>query len=95
MADVYITDEEAAKLPGVRAAVRANTERIAGRARGILAQHRDEGDAEIDTEYGALDGFVVLSDEGGDQAAAAIEFGGTRRDGTPFAGLYILRRAAR
>jgi len=95
VADVYITDEEAAKLPGVRAAVRANTERTAGRAEAILAQHRDEGAAEISTEYGSLDGFVVLSDEGGDRAAAAIEFGGTRADGTPFPGLYILRRAAR
>lgn len=95
MAEVWITDEDAAKLPGVRAAVRANTERIAGRAEAILAQHRDEGDAEIDTAYGRVDGFVILSDEGGDRAAAAIEFGGIRRDGTPFAGLYILRRAAR
>lgn len=89
-----MTDEDAAKLPGVRAAIKANTERIGARAEAILAQHRDEGDAEIKVEFGSLDGFVVLSDEGGERAAAAIEFGGIR-NGRPFPGLYILRRAAR
>lgn len=95
MAEVRITDEEAAKLPGVQTARRATTERIGARARSILAQHRAEGDAKIEVEHTRVDGFVTLSDEGGDQAAAAIEFGGTRKDGTPIPGLYILRRAAR
>jgi hypothetical protein len=95
MAEVWMTDEDAAKLPGVRAAIRTNTERIGARAEAILATHRDEGDAEIKTEYGSLDGFVVLDDSSGEGAAAAIEFGGVRDDGRPFPGLYILRRAAR
>lgn len=95
MAQVFKDDEFFAKLPGSRAAVRAHTERIAARAESILAQHRDKGDAEIQVKYGSLDGFVILSDEGGDRAAAAIEFGGVRADGKPFPGLYILRRAAR
>lgn len=95
MAEVWITDEDVAKMAGVRGAIVSNTERIGRRAEAILAQHRDEGDAEIETDYGRVDGFVILSDEGGDRAAAAIEFGGVRADGTPFPGLYILRRAAR
>lgn len=95
MAQVFKDDEFFAKLPGVRGAVRANTERIGARAEAILAQHRDEGDAEISVEYGSLDGFVVLDDSGGERAAAAIEFGGVRADGRPFPGLYVLRRAAR
>lgn len=96
MAEVWKDDEFFAKLPGVQAGgIRPATERIGASAEANLARHRDEGDAEIETSYRFPDGFVTLSDEAGDRAAAAIEFGGTRPDGAPFPGLYILRRAAR
>lgn len=52
---------------------------IAGRARSVLAAHRYEGDAKIDTARGKVDHYVVLDDTAGLSAAMTIEFG---RDGS-------------
>lgn len=52
---------------------------IAGRARSVLAAHRYEGDAKIDTAQGKVDHYVVLDDTAGLSAAMTIEFG---RDGS-------------
>lgn len=96
MAEIYAfaTDEYFAKLPGVIDAVYDTAKRGGARAEGLLAQHRAQGHAQIEVERGNIpDSFVVLSDERGQRAAAAIEFG---RSGGPtgaMQGLFILRRA--
>jgi hypothetical protein len=85
-----------AHLPGVRAAVRAAARGIGTRAEANLAQHRHDGDAEIEVTYGSTDAHVSLVDE----AALSIEFGHFTDDGeidanvTYVPGLRILRDAA-
>lgn len=72
------------------------TEEIAAKAEGLLAAHRDTGDARIETSYGEVDGFVSLVDE----AADSIEFGHFVDNGeieaevTYVPGLRIITRAA-
>src|SRR5687768_18606921 len=96
MAEIYAfaTDAYFAHLPGVIDAVYDTAQRGGARAEGLLAQHHAQGHARILVERGnAPDSFVVLSDERGQRAAAAIEFG---RSGGPtgaMQGLFILRRA--
>ena len=48
---------------------------IAARARAILASHRHDGHAKIDTADGRVDKYVVLDDTRGLSAAMSIEFG--------------------
>jgi len=78
------------RLPGVRAEVAAHGREIAARARARLTRHRDTGAAQIRVESRTPDYLVHLIDP----AAAAIEFGGVKRDGTVVQGLYILTNAA-
>lgn len=96
MAEIYTfaTDAYFAHLPGVVNAVFDTAQTGGRRAQALLAAHRAEGHARIEVERGSIpDSFVVLSDERGQRAAAAIEFG---RSGGPtgaMQGLFILRRA--
>ncbi|SRR6266498_3687056 len=89
-------DEIVARLPGVRAAVRAAAREIGARARANLAQHRHSGDAEIEVTYGRADAHVSLVDE----AALSIEYGHFTDNGeldaevTYVPGLRVLRDAA-
>ena len=83
-----------AKLRGVRGEVKTQAEIVASRAEGIFASHDHPGGAKITTSRGSKsDYFANLDDPDG--AAIPIEFGGTRRDGTPFEGLHVMRKAAR
>ncbi len=85
-------DARLARQRGVRDAVRAEAEEIAGRARGRLATHKETGAASIEVTHGAVDSLVELVDP----AALSIEFGRgayTRPDGQkvgPMAGLHVL-----
>jgi hypothetical protein len=96
VAEIYgfATDEYFAKLPGVVDAVHDTAQRGGARASALLAQHHAQGHARILVERGNIpDSFVVLSDERGQRAAAAIEFG---RSGGPtgaMQGIFVLRRA--
>lgn len=60
---------------GVKAAVYKVAQERAAVARGILLAHRSEGHSRIVVTRGSLDAFVTLTDERGDRAAAAIEYG--------------------
>lgn len=68
-----------ARLPGVRAEVAVTAEKLAVRARAILAAHHSPGDAakgtspRISVERGPVDSHVVLDDPDG--GALSIEFG--------------------
>ncbi|WP_117198976.1 DUF5403 family protein [Nocardiopsis sp. TNDT3] len=83
-----------ARLPGVKGAVRDRAEILARRARGLLAAHRETGQARIVVTKGKIDAFVSLEDPN----AAAIEYGreaGVSSSGRPYAaqeGLYIIHR---
>lgn len=79
------------RLPGVRAEVAGKGRQIAARARANLAGHHDKGDSKIRVESRSPDYLIHLVDE----AAAAIEFGGVKADGTVVDGLYILTNASR
>ena len=72
----------------------------------ILESEADSGDSAIQVERGITDRYLILSDERGQQAAAAIEYGRTaynvvdangdllyRTKATD--GLYVLHRALR
>jgi hypothetical protein len=94
VATVYAnTDEKVAHLAGVVGAV-ADTARAGGaRAEAALSAHRAQGHARIEVSHGSVDSFVTLSDERGQRAAAAIEYG---RSGGPRGasqGLFVLRGA--
>ncbi|ASR84200.1 tail completion or Neck1 protein [Rhodococcus phage PhailMary] len=56
---------------GIKAATRAEAEKIGGRAEALLSMHRRTGAAKITTTSGGVDSFVNLEDE----AALAIELG--------------------
>lgn len=67
---------------------------VGDKARSRLAQHTDEGHARITVDRGdKSDAFVTLSDEAGDKAAAAIEYGSVRKDGSYVPGIGALRGA--
>lgn len=78
-----------------RPAVRVTAEAVGGRARAVLAGHRDTGAASIRVDHGPIDSYVVLDDP----ASLSIEFGRagyTRPDGAyvgPAEGLHVLGRA--
>ncbi|MFE3220242.1 DUF5403 family protein [Streptomyces antimycoticus] len=86
-----------ARMPGVKAAVRARANRIAAKACANLGEHRAEGDARIEVKRGRTDVVVSLVDV----AALSIEYGRaayTNRAGRrvgPMQGLYVITRAAR
>lgn len=94
-------EEFIAHEDGVQRALAKHTDKVAARARVLLAEHHHDGDAEIDTQTGDIDHYVVLSDERGQHAALSIEFGREayeREDGTEVGameGLHILGRAAK
>jgi len=85
-------------LPGVRDSVYNEAQDIAGRARGLLAQHRVSGNSSVEIARQSPDAVVSLVDPGGN--AMAIEYGRgeyERDDGVrvgAMSGLYILHRAA-
>lgn len=95
MAEVYafVTDEWAAKLPGVRAKVRETAKAGAARAEAILDAHRAQGDARITVSHGSVDSWVSLDDRRGDRAAAAIEYGRNGGRGGVSSGIHALRSA--
>jgi len=80
-----------AHLPGVVAAVAARTEEAKGVAEARLAAHHDTGETHITVTHGVTDSFLNLVDPGG--AAAAIEFGGTRKSGKAFQGIHAISGA--
>lgn len=87
--------EYIARRPGVRASVFSEAKKVGTRAEAILAGHRDRGHSRIKVEKGTLaDAFVVLDDTRGKGAAAAIEFGHMKRDGSHVPGVAPLRKAA-
>ena len=79
MAGMLVTpmqmNDVASKIGVVRAAVIDETEKRAMIADKVLADHRDSGDSEILVAFGKTDGYFILSDKRGLQAAAAIEYG--------------------
>jgi hypothetical protein len=66
-------DQILARTRPVRDVVRGTADDIAGRARAILAAHRESGDSTVTVEHDRVDSFVVLDDPNG--GALAIEFG--------------------
>jgi hypothetical protein len=64
-----------AKLGGVQDHLDDVVFEMGVRAEELLAEHRQEGHAYIDIERGRIDRYVVLNDERGQKAAAAIEYG--------------------
>ena len=102
-----------ARLPEVGHELDNRTFEIAVRAEALLAETRMDknsgGDSEIDVERGAINRYVVLSDERGQNAALSIEYGraaGSKTVRDPktgeeteitwgeMDGLYILARAS-
>lgn len=81
-----------AHLPGVKTAVRAEAEKLAGTARTRLAAHRITGTTQIEVTSGKVDSFVSMVGPG----AVSIEYGRsafTRPDGRyvgAMQGLYII-----
>jgi len=80
----------------VQAHLRSHAQKIAARARGLLAIHRKTGEHTVQYEghvsqkYGHIDHFVVM--EG--RAAASVEFGHFTENGRWVMGLYILTIAS-
>ena len=62
-------------MPQVRREVAAQTGSRAQVARARLAAHHYQGHAKIESYVALTDGYIVLSDEDGYKAAAAIEYG--------------------
>lgn len=62
-------------MPQVRREVRGQTNKRAAVAKAKLAAHRYQGHAKIESYVAWVDGYIVLSDEDGYGAAAAIEYG--------------------
>lgn len=96
MAVLYplFTDNWAAHLPGVKAAVYDKAVDGAGRAEVVLAAHYYEGHSRITVTRGSVDSFVSLDDTRGDHAAAAIEYGrSVTARGGPTQGVHALDAA--
>lgn len=62
-------------MPQVRREIRGQTNKRAQVAKAKLAAHRYQGHAKIESYVAWVDGYIVLSDEDGYGAAAAIEYG--------------------
>jgi hypothetical protein len=94
MAEVYADcNETVAHLPGVADAVHDVAQQAGRRAEALLAAHHVQGHARIEVSRGTVDSFVALSDERGQRAAAAIEFGRSGGQRGASQGLFVLRRA--
>lgn len=92
MAEVYEwAPRDVSRIKGVKAAVAAEGQTIAARARASLKGHRDTGAAKVRVERRSPDYLVSLVDAN----ALAIEFGGIKGNGTVVQGLYIMTNAAR
>ena len=71
--------------------VTETTEEIGRKAEALLAEHRNTGEASIETSYGETDGFVSLADE----AADSIEFGHLHnKSGKWVEGIHVVARAS-
>lgn len=85
-----------AKDGKVQAHLKAHAEKIAAKARGLLAMHRKTGDHKIQyeghtsDEYGHIDHYVVMTGT----APVSVEFGHQSKDGRWVMGLYILTIAS-
>lgn len=79
MATMLVSKERLNKIvshmPQVRREVRGQTNKRAAVAKAKLAAHRYQGHAKIESYVAWVDGYIVLSDEDGYGAAAAIEYG--------------------
>lgn len=79
VATMLVTEQRLNKIvshmPQVRREVRGQTNKRAAVARAKLAAHRYQGHAKIESYVAWVDGYIVLSDEDGYGAAAAIEYG--------------------
>lgn len=76
MAVVYPwCNEKAAHSADARRGMEAVAAPLAAIARATHAAHRHEGHSFIDSHRDHLDFYIVLNDEAGDKAAAAIEYG--------------------
>lgn len=80
-----------ATMPGVQATLQAHAINYAATASRILSMHRHHGHSYITIEHGKVDWHVVLNDERGQQAAAAIEYGREANGGS--VGVYALHQA--
>lgn len=80
----------------VQAHLKAHAQKIAAKARGLLAMHRKTGDHKIEyeghtsEEYGHIDHYVVMSGT----APVSVEFGHMTENGRWVMGLYILTIAS-
>ena len=99
MSEVKLISETAmndvvSKLEPTNQAVWKETKKITNKAKRLLGQHRQTGEAQIEITFGDTDGHITLADP----AALSIEFGHfvKKKDGTVVyvPGLYVLRRAA-
>lgn len=76
--------------------LRAHAQKIAARARGLLAAHRKTGDHQINYEghvtdpYGHIDHYVVMTGT----APISVEFGHRAENGRWVMGLYIMTIAS-
>lgn len=92
-----VLHRKVARLPEVRASVRKSTEGLASLARLFAAAHGISA-ARITVTSGKVDSFVnFIDDDTGknEPAAAAIEFGGTFKNGRHQKGLHILGNAVK
>lgn len=86
-----------ATVPGVQASVRGQAEAIADLAAGVLAAHIHQGHSKIEVARSpkGVDYDVILSDERGQRAAIAIEYGrGKKAPNGPSKGVWALHLAA-
>jgi hypothetical protein len=81
-------ERKLAKMPGVQGVLRSTAYEGAGRARSVLRAHKHDGDSRIKVQHGDVDYHVILTDEAGQRAAAAIEVGTGRSQG-----VWALHRA--
>lgn len=79
VATMLVTEQRLNKIvshmPQVRREIRGQTNKRAAVAKAKLAAHRYQGHAKIESYVAWVDGYIVLSDEDGYGAAAAIEYG--------------------
>lgn len=75
LVDEHRLNKIVSHMPHVRAAVTAQVAARAPVAKAKLAAHRHQGHAKIESFVAETDGYIVLSDEAGYRAAAAIEYG--------------------
>ena len=83
-------NKKSARLPEVRAEVRAAAQRLAEKAQVNAAGHGSLPE-HISVTSGKVDSFVNMEHDD----AAAIEFGGTYKNGRVQKGLHILSRAVK